>query len=153
MSIRKGIPAGLQGMLHEGKHMIAGEPADPLDAAAVTLDGREVARAFVAIATHAWKARVRLSRADGPISSDVERIGRHLDAIVESLEKLGMEIKDHTGEPFDYGQSLKVAASQPKEGISQEFVAETIRPTIYVKGKLIQQGEVVIDIPLTKDKE
>lgn len=147
MSIRKAIPPGLRGILQEGKHLIESEPADALGRTAIKLDATEVARAFVSIGTHAWKARVRLARADASVSSDAARLGRHLDAIVESLEKLGMEIKDHTGEPFDYGQSLKVAACQPKEGISREFVAETIRPTIYLKGALLQQGEVVIDIP------
>lgn len=147
MSMRKDIPPGFRGNLQEAQAPIYDDPGTPLGRTAVKLDAAEVARAFIAIGTNAWKARVRLARADASTSSDAQRIGRHLDAIVESLENLGIEIKDHTGEPFDYGQSLKVAASQPKKGISREFVAETIRPTIYLKGTLIQQGEVVIDIP------
>jgi hypothetical protein len=58
-------------------------------------------------------------------NADLSRIERHLDAMLESLHALGLEIKDHTGEPFDYGQSLKVAASQPKAGITREVVSET----------------------------
>jgi hypothetical protein len=149
MSLRKG-PPGLGKIAREGGHVPDGDPADALIRAAVTLERTEVTRAFVAIGTNAWKARARLSRIDASTSPDVARLGRHLDAIVESLESLGIEIKDHTGEAFDYGQSLKVAASQPKEGILEEVVSETIRPTIYLKGHLLQQGEVVIDIPVSK---
>jgi hypothetical protein len=121
--------------------------------AIITLDGAKVLPAIIAVASNAWKAKVRLSRLDSSTNSDIERMRRHLDAIAEALATLGLEIKDHTGEPFDYGQSLKVAASQPKEGISREFVSETIRPTIYLNGVLIQQGEVVIDTPIARGEE
>lgn len=152
MSLRRGSPPGLGKIVRKGARMSVGEPADALERGAVTLERTEVARAFVAIGTNAWKAKARLARIDASTSSDMERLGRHVNAIVESLESLGFEIKDHTGEPFDYGQSLRVAASQPKEGISREVVSETIRPTIYLKGNLLQQGEVVIDIPVSKEE-
>jgi hypothetical protein len=150
MSLRKGRPPALGKIVRKGTYAPDNETADTVMRGAVTLEKTEVTRAFVAIGTNAWKAKARLSRIDASTSSDVDRLGRHLDAIVESLQSLGIEIKDHTGEAFDYGQSLKVAASQPKEGISREVVSETIRPTIYLKGHLLQQGEVVIDIPVSK---
>jgi hypothetical protein len=108
------------------------------------------AKVFGAIGTNAWKAKARLSKMDTSGNADLGRIERHLDAMLESLQALGLEIKDHTGEPFDYGQSLKVAASQPKAGITREFVSETIRPSIYLRGRLLQQGEVVIDVPAAR---
>ena len=104
------------------------------------------------VATNTWKATQRLSRVRMTIpEADGDRLARHLEAIEDCLSKAEFEVKDHTGKPFDYGQSLKVVASQPKNGIEREAVAETIRPTIYWKGVLVQQGEVIIDVPVTKD--
>ena len=44
---------------------------------------------------------------------------------------MGLEIKDHTGDAFDYGLPLKVVTSQPTLGLTKESVLETIKPTIY----------------------
>lgn len=111
------------------------------------------ARAVAELGTHAWKARRRLEKISGAeLPGDLARLQRHLDGILDSLSSLGLQIKDHTGEQFDYGQSLTVVASQPRANITQEIVAETIRPTIYLQGHRIQQGEVVIYTPIgTKD--
>jgi hypothetical protein len=43
--------------------------------------------------------------------------------------------------------SLKVVAFQPTPGIGRERVIETIKPTIYFKGKAIQMGEVIVGRP------
>jgi hypothetical protein len=119
----------------------------------VALEGRVVLQMLTEVGTHAWKARQRLAKVLGPDSpGDMNRIHRHLEGILESLAIFGLEIKDHTGELFDYGQSLTVVASQKREGITQEVVAETIRPTIYLQGHQIQQGEVVIDTPKSAEE-
>jgi hypothetical protein len=115
----------------------------------VVLEGPATVQMLTEVGTHAWKARQRLARALSSESpGDMNRIQRHVEGILESLTTLGLEIKDHTGETFDYGQSLRVVATQPRENITQEVVAETIRPTIYLQGHRIQQGEVVIDTPI-----
>ena len=104
------------------------------------------------VATHAWKASQRLSRSRANIpEADADRLARYLEAIAESLAKAEIEVKDHTGERFDYGQSLKVVASQTRSGIEHEIVAETIRPTVFWKGAMLQQGEVVLDVPTGGD--
>ena len=139
----KGAPPDLGNA--EQAHLLA--RADALARKKVTLDESELLRALVDIGTHTWKAKVRLARADATAVPDIVRLARHVDGILESLQRLGLEIKDHTGETYDYGQSLKVAASQTKQGIDREYVSETIRPTIYLKTHMLQAGEVVIDIP------
>lgn len=148
----KGFPSILGSTDREGA-IPAEHGASSAQHAIIKLDGAKILAALIAIASNAWKAKVRLSRFDSSTNGDIDRMGRHMDAIAEALATLGLEIKDHTGEPFDYGQSLKVAASEPKEGISREFVSETIRPTIYINGVLIQQGEVVIDTPIARGEE
>lgn len=60
---------------------------------------------------------------------------------------MGLEVKDHTGDAFDYGLPLKVVTTQPTPGITREMVVETIKPTIYWERQIIQAGEVVIATP------
>jgi len=43
--------------------------------------------------------------------------------------------------------SLKVISFQPTPGLGRERVIETIKPTIYFKGKAIQMGEVIVGRP------
>jgi hypothetical protein len=43
--------------------------------------------------------------------------------------------------------SLKVLCFQPTPGLRRERVIETIKPTIYFKGKTIQMGEVIVGKP------
>lgn len=126
-----------------------GIEADPMRLPTkVVLDPHKLLAMLTEVATHAWKAKQRLAKSLGTATgSDPTRVLRHVDGILDSLAKLGVEIKDHTGDSFDYGQSLKVVASQPREGITHEVVAETIRPTLFLSGHRIQQGEVVIDTP------
>lgn len=143
----KAFPSILGG-IERGDNASEEHSVNPMQRGIIRLDREKVIHALIAVASNAWKAKSRLSRADSQMSSDVERLARHVNAIIEALESMGLEIKEHTGEPFDYGQSLKVAASQAKEGISREVVSETIRPTIYLNGVMIQQGEVVIDVPM-----
>ena len=115
------------------------------------LHGDEFLPVLTEVATQAWKAKQRLEKsATAEVGEGVARIQRHVEAILDSLAKLGVEIKNHTGEPYDYGQSLTVVASEQREGISHEVVAETIRPTIFLRGRRIQQGEVVIETPASR---
>jgi len=81
------------------------------------------------------------------LREEMKRVYRHVEAALENLREMGIEVKDHTGEAFDYGQSLKVITTQPIQGITRETVIETIKPTIYFQEHLIQTGEVVIATP------
>lgn len=107
-------------------------------------------KTLAAIATYAWKSKSRLKDAgsveDGGILSRVNGdIGRIWKVLVDDL---GLEIKDHTEEVFDYGMPLKVVTTQPTADITKERVIETIKPTIYWRNKIIQRGEVVIATPI-----
>jgi hypothetical protein len=123
------------------------KPEDQPPAAPPTADIDK--KALAAIATSAWKAKSRLLEAgtadDGGVLTrvhgDIRRIWNTL------VDDLGVEVKDHTGAPFDYGLPLRVVTSQPTQGISKERVIETIKPTIRWRNKIIQMGEVVIATP------
>ncbi len=110
----------------------------------------QVVRSMTNVATNIWKARVKmLDAASGEVREEMKRVYRHVEAALEGMLEMGLEVKDHTGDAFDYGLPLKVITAQPTPGITRESVIETIKPTIYWQQQLIQIGEVVIATPAT----
>ena len=111
-------------------------------------------KATITVATNAWRLRTRLiDRHSGEVKEDVskedvKKMARYIESIYEAFAEIGIEIKDRTGEAFDYGLPEKVVTAQPQEGITRERIIETLRPTIYWKEKLAQQGEVTIATPI-----
>jgi hypothetical protein len=127
-----------------------GQPAGGDDAPvpAVAIDGAQFFSLLADVATNAWKGQVRLSKSTcDELSTERKRLERNFESILSSLERFGVQVTDHTGQLYDYGQALKVVAAQPQEGIAKEVVTETIRPTVHWREQLIQRGEVVIATP------
>jgi hypothetical protein len=95
--------------------------------------------------TSLWRARRKVETEDsvGPL----RQVGRHVQAAWDSLERLGVKVLDHDGEPFHAGLSLDVLATQPHPGISRETVIETVKPTIYLNDRFVQKGQVIVGIP------
>jgi len=114
-----------------------------------------VLKCIAAIATNAWKARTKmLDSATGEVRDDMKRVHRHIEGILDSLSEMGIEVKDHTGDTFDYGLPLKVVTTQPTPGINKEQVVETIKPTVYCqKTSIIQMGEVVVATPIQQEEK
>jgi hypothetical protein len=106
-----------------------------------------IVKAVATIATNAWKAKSRMVDASGEPREEMKRPFRNIEAILDALHELEVEIKDRCGEAFDYGLPEKVVATQTQEGLSREKVIETIKPTIYWNGQIIQHGEVIIATP------
>ncbi len=101
------------------------------------------------IATNAWRAKNKIPKetGTGAVPEELKGINRHIEAMIQNFEDMGVKVKDHTGSRFDYGLPLKVVATQPTEGLGAETVLETIKPTIYWNDRIIQMGEVVIATP------
>jgi hypothetical protein len=111
-----------------------------------------VARTLLALAMNVWRIRARLTDLNREPreeigKDDVKKINRYCDAMFQSLSSIGMEVKDRTGEAFDYGLPEKVLTAQPQTGLTREIIIETIRPTIYWNTQIAQPGEVVIGTP------
>lgn len=70
-----------------------------------------------------------------------------LVSVWDVLKENGIEIQDHTGSVYREGQDLKVPAFEPTPGIDVETVIDTIKPSIYLDGRMIQMGEVVVGTP------
>lgn len=108
---------------------------------------------FSEIANAVWKAKQKLlSAGKGEFQGEIRSIFRYIDSISDALTEAGIQIQDHTNEPFDSGQSLEVLAFQPTTGISRDTVVETIRPSVYLMGRRIQMGQVIVASPEPKSK-
>jgi hypothetical protein len=115
-------------------------------------------KAAIAIATNAWRIRAKVADSTGESKEeiskdDVKKVNRYLETVFHALSGIGMEIKDRTGEAFDYGLPEKVVTAQPQPGINKERILETLRPTIYWGNQIVQQGEVVIATPDASTKQ
>lgn len=107
----------------------------------------QLVKALVEIATHVWKAKTRMvDGLSGEVRDEMKRVYGDIERIYKCFDELGIVIKDHTGETFDYGLPLKVIATKPMT-VNEEVVTETLKPTIYWQDKIIQHGEVEIGTP------
>jgi hypothetical protein len=113
----------------------------------------EVAKALLGIATNAWRIRVKLTDSksgeprDEVGQNELRKLNRYVEAIFDVLTGIGMEVKDRTGQAFDYGLPEKVVTAHPQPDLTKEMIIETLRPTIYWRSQIAQQGEVVIGTP------
>lgn len=110
--------------------------------------GEQELRLLADIGTGLWRLRQKMVKAgtNQPLD-EMRRPYRHLESVWDALVQAGAEIHDHTDTPFDPGMSLKVVSYQPTPGLGRERVIETIKPSIYFKGKAIQMGEVIVGQP------
>jgi hypothetical protein len=100
------------------------------------------------VATHLWRARQKMLKpgTNEPLD-EMRRAFRHIESIWEVLKQAGVEIHDHTGDRYDPGMSLKVLAFQEAPEIEGEQVIETVKPSIYLRGRIVQPGEVIVGRP------
>jgi hypothetical protein len=107
-------------------------------------------RTVVAVATGLWRARRRLvDPATGRPHAEARLTFRHVRSSWDALTDAGVLIQDHDGEAFESGQLLEVIAFQPTPGLFRETVTETIRPSVYLRGRCLQIGQVMVGIPET----
>lgn len=98
-------------------------------------------------ATNLWRAQRRLARLAEEDSREAKRVGRYLQATQRALDEAGLLIQDHDGTNFHPGLSLEVLTMQPDPALQHEIVRETVRPSVYLAGKRIQMGQVIVGYP------
>ncbi|MFD6987998.1 hypothetical protein [Streptomyces sp. NPDC059943] len=109
---------------------------DPLDA-----------KALADAATNLWRAQRRLTRQGEAASSRSRQTGRYLRSCREALDDAGLLVQEHEGDAFHTGRSLEALTFQEDPSLTDETVLETIRPTIYLHGRRIQMGQVIVGCP------
>lgn len=97
-----------------------------------------------------WRIRQKLTRegTDEPIEG-ARKAFRHLQSLWDGLAEAGVTIRDHTGEVLPGGgaYALNILEFQPRAGVTREVVVETIKPTVYFQGRMLQVGEVIVAVP------
>jgi hypothetical protein len=74
------------------------------------------------------------------------RLNRGLDA----LKAHDVEIQDPTNKRYQPGSegTMRPIQFDPTPGLDHQRVAETVVPIIYLKGRIIQRGEVFVAVPV-----
>jgi hypothetical protein len=120
------------------------------EAAPQGIDGETLA----AVGTGLWRLRRRMLEpgTDRPLD-EMRRAYRHLESVLDALEQVDVKIYDHTGDVVPKGGVLKldIIAFQPTAGVQRETVIETVRPTIYYQGRMLQMGQVIVGTPESLD--
>jgi hypothetical protein len=104
-------------------------------------------------ATNLWRAQRRTTRLTEENSREGKRIGRLLVATKDALTEAGVQIQDHDGDEFHPGLSLEVLAYQDDPSLRVEIVQETVRPSVYLAGRRIQMGQVIVGSPAAPERE
>ena len=104
---------------------------------------------IVQLGTNLWRTRQKMI---DPVSGDppehMRKAYRHVRSMWDALQESGIDIQDHTNQPFHLGQTLNAIAFEPRPDLSTDTVIETVKPTIYYQKRLIQMGEVIVGTPV-----
>ena len=110
-----------------------------------TAESQRWAEPLVArLASETWRLRRRLARIDEATGDD-DRLRPLRDSVSrldDILAEYRIQLVEHDGQAYDPG--LQVEVLHAREGSGEAIVVETIRPTVLLDGRILQQGQVVI---------
>ncbi len=116
--------------------------------AGVLPDAGALAAFLSDVVTGLWRVRQKLSPLEGAeASGETRSLARAIASTWDALKQGGVEIAEHTGEFITGGERLHVLTFQPTPGLDRERVIETIKPTVYYRGRMIQAGQVIVGTP------
>lgn len=96
-----------------------------------------------------WRVRNRI-RTLPDEGETVRRLKRVMEAVWEVMEGNGIKVKEHTGEEYDEGMALEVLDTQIDPSLDRAKVIETVKPSVFLNGRLIQWGVVIVGKPHDK---
>lgn len=96
------------------------------------------ARSLADLATSLW--RMRRNIADHPHK-------RHVRAVFDAMKVFGLEARSYDGDPFDSKLRLRILDTRPSADLEREQILETVRPAVYLRGILVQTGEIILGTP------
>ncbi|GIG86255.1 hypothetical protein [Plantactinospora endophytica] len=103
--------------------------------------------ALATAATNLWRAQRKLGSAGGQPSPRDRQASRYLRTCSEALAGAGLVVQEHDGDVFDSGRELEVLVYQENPALTAEVVIETVRPSVYLHGRLVQMGQVIVGTP------
>jgi hypothetical protein len=98
-------------------------------------------------ATALWRAQRRLAQETDARTQLSRQAGRHLRTCADALAEAGVMVQDHDGDPYHPGRSLEVLLFQDDPALTAETVIQTVRPSVYLRGRCVQLGQVIVGCP------
>jgi hypothetical protein len=114
------------------------------------MNGTDFTPLLVELATGVWRLHSKLTATEpdeGDSAKLLRSLTRQVNSMSDALDEAGVHVQDHTGRPFDAGQSVDVVAYATNDAVSRETVAETITPTVYIDDRIVQRGQIVVAGP------
>jgi hypothetical protein len=98
------------------------------------------------LAIEVW--RLKRSLKTLPAGVNTGSFGVSVDRLEDLLLAMGVEIHDPSGETYDEGMTLSVSLFEKSKSLPQGLkrIADTISPTIYWKGRMLQPGTVIVEV-------
>lgn len=101
-----------------------------------------------------WKILQRIESLKEKMDvSPYQSLKRPVESALLRLQEAGVEIKERTGEFYDYGMDELVLATEERAGSNRDVIAETIKPAIYYKHQIISRGEIIVGTPVKVNQE
>jgi len=104
------------------------------------------------LAIELWRLEKRIDKVKGAIDSSITD---QFQRIKDTLGKQEIEICEHTDADYNDGMSIKVLHVEEVDNLpsGKMKVIETVKPSIYCRGKVISHGEVIVGKSKEKKKE
>jgi hypothetical protein len=101
---------------------------------------------FRTLATEVWRLKKALTTVSSVPNANTFTIS--IERLEDALRSLKLEIHDPLGEAYDEGMTLSVSLFEKTRALPQgvKRIAETISPTVYWNGQLLQVGKVIVEI-------
>ena len=106
---------------------------------------------FTDLIINVWALRSKIAKLDGQLPPEVFRqLQRPVESAMQRLAQAGIDVIDNTHKKFHIGDSVKVIAYEETDGITDEVVKETIKPTIRAHNETLHYGEIIVGTPKKK---
>lgn len=99
------------------------------------------------LAIEIWRLHRKVERLNSNITPDDQAgLSFSVNRLESGLRDIGLECREYTNQPYDAGMQLTVLAYEPHEGVhgNREIIHQTVSPSVFFGGQLLQQGEVVV---------
>lgn len=74
----------------------------------------------------------------------LKNLSKKYDRTLRILQKNGFQIIEFEGKKFNDGMSIKVLGYDSRQGIEEDTIIETVKPTIFFNDKEYLKGEVIV---------
>ena len=104
------------------------------------------------LAIELWRLEKRIDKVKNSIDNSITD---QFQRIKDILRKQEIEICEHTDADYNDGMSVKVLHVEDVDNLppGKMKIIETVKPSIYSRGKVISHGEVIVGKSTKKEKE